>query len=345
MMTLSAMSGPYWTGCDLGGHLDNTTEPLLVRFFQLGAWTYTYFREHNTIESAHREPFLFHGDTYRQLVKAINDRYSMIAVWYTCTISSRWTGRGPVVPLWFEWPEVLSFHTNEIICLLADSLLVAPVTESDQKFVNVVKPPGIWYDFWTGRELVREENVSVTMWDIPVFIRGGRIIPWYAHPVNTTIATVVTPLTLYVAENDNGTAFGTFYMDDGVTFNASVNNIFVHRHIHWENGELSWTKSTYPVTEAGVPDLLKNAIVEGIVFYSRRGVSRVVGLSLPICDTWVWHKSRGDVLYDSSVSRGSSAMVIGIVAAVVSICLGAVIVAVKLKKGRVDIGFAPLLPQ
>jgi alpha-glucosidase (family GH31 glycosyl hydrolase) len=346
MMALSAMSGPYWTGCDVGGHLANTTEELLTRWFQLGAWTYTYFREHNTIESAHREPYLYHGDTYKRLAKAMNDRYSLIAVWYTSTVGARWTGRGPVVPLWYEWPEVPEFHKNEIICLLGDALLVAPVTQHEQTQVEVLKPPGVWYDFWSGRELKQSQNVSVTMNDIPVFIRGGRIVPWYANPINTTVATIVTPLTLYIAENENGTASGTFYLDDGTTFNASVNNIFVHRHIRYENKEVRWTKSQFPIEESGVPDVLKNAIVESFVFYNRQGVNRVTGLSLPICDVWVWRKGDSGVYRDESEIdsklKSSLIAVLGVGIGILVVGVGFV-VARKLKSRNAEVDSVPLI--
>jgi alpha-glucosidase (family GH31 glycosyl hydrolase) len=347
MMTMAGLSGPFWNGADVGGHRGNVTEELLVRWFQVAAWTYTLFREHNTIESAYREPFRYKGDTFRRLVKAINDRYSMIALWYTWTMSALWNGRGPIVPLWYEWPAVHKFHSTDIVCLLGDSILVAPVTEHEQKTVSVPKPPGVWYDFWTGREFTESQKVSVTMDDIPIYIRGGKIVPWYAHPTNTTIATIITPLTLYIAEDENGSAEGSFYLDDGTTFNATMHNIFVHRHIHYASKLLAWTQARFPVEEAGVPDVLRNAVVESLVFYGRKGVSRVTGLALAVCDVWTWRKGDSGVYRSERRTGPKSSNRIGLVffgvAAGVVVIAAVVVLARRFKYRNAGVDSLPLV--
>jgi hypothetical protein len=297
-------------------------------------------REHNTIESSHREPYLYHGDTYNRLVKALYDRYSMIAYWYTWTMYGRWNGRGAVVPLWFEWPEIESFHHAEHAALFGDSLLVSPVIGEAQTVVEVEKPPGVWYDFWTGRELTKSANVSVSMNDIPVYIRGGKIVPWYAKPIRTTIETIVTPMTLVIAVGEDGTAEGSVYLDDGTTFNATLNNIFVHRIVRYRDAELVWNKARFPVEERGVPEILKNAIVESLVILDRKGVSRVTGLSLPVCGVWAWRKGNSGVWTDD-VRNGKSLVFIG-VAGIVA-CSVLVVIALRMRKKSDEIDESPLI--
>jgi hypothetical protein len=265
----------------------------------------------------------------------------MIAYWYTWTMYSRWNGRGAVVPLWFEWPEIASFHHTEHEALFGDSLLVAPVVGHDQTVVEVEKPPGVWYDFWVGREFTKSENVSVTMDDIPVFIRGGKIVPWYANPIRTTIETIVTPLTLIIALDENGTAEGNVYLDDGTTFNATKNNIFVHRIARYRNAELVWTKARFPVEESGVPEILKDAIVESLVIFDRHGISRVTGLSLSVSGVWTWHKGSSGVWRDEG-RFGRSLIFGGIGGIVVCVAIVMIVVRLKMKKSE-DVDESPLI--
>jgi alpha 1,3-glucosidase len=255
---------------------------------QLGAWVYPFFREHCSIDAPRREPWLWPKDSMERQIKAIKDRYSMIGLWYTHAIYCTRTSRSPVVPLWYEWPEIDSFHSNEVSILLGDSLLVAPVMESGAKSVDVEKPPGIWYDFWTGREFKESGKVSVTMDDIPVFIRGGRIVPKYEHPIHNAIETIVTPLTLYVAVQ-NGEAEGSLYLDDGITFNHTL-GIFCHRKFKYSNGKLTWSKAEEG--EKDVPDILKKAIVESIVIYDVSGVRIISGLKFLVVEEWTWTLSK-----------------------------------------------------
>jgi alpha 1,3-glucosidase len=276
-------------GEDIGGHSGEPTSELMVRWMQLGAWVYPFFREHCANIAPRREPWLWPKDSMDRQIKAIRQRYSMIGLWYTHAMYCVRTSRSPVVPLWYEWPEVESFHTNEVAVLLGDALLVAPVMESGVTHIEVEKPPGVWYDFWTGREFKESGKVQVTMDDIPVFIRGGRIVPKYERPVHNAIETIVTPLTLYIAL-ENSEAEGTLYLDDGITFNHTL-GIFCHRKFKYSKGKLTWSKAEE--AEKGVPSFLKKAIVEAVVIYDQSGVRKLTGLNYSVVDEWtVWLTSR-----------------------------------------------------
>jgi alpha 1,3-glucosidase len=250
---------------------------------------YPFFREHGVTGGPFREPWLYPEPTYGRIVKAIRDRYSMIALWYTHSVYYNMSGRAPVVPLFYEWPEIDDYHKNDLTVYICDSILVSPVSNSGVTKLLVPKPPGNWYAFRNGRPFTQTEVVDVTMEDIPLFIRGGRIVPYYAHPYNTTRLTIKTPMTLIVAVNDTGSAEGTVYLDDGVTFNYTK-GVYVHRKIVYDGKTVSWKK--VDGKETSVPECLKDAIVNTLVFYEKSGVRRVTGLKYRVAGEWTWHKGR-----------------------------------------------------
>jgi alpha 1,3-glucosidase len=288
MISIAGLNGFGFTGEDVGGHAGRTHEELLVRWYQTGAWVYPYFREHCALGTPFREPWLWPEPAFRRMVRSIYDRYKLIGLWYTHSIYYNWTGRPPTVPLFYEWPEVESLHRNEDDVLVGDAILVSGVFVKDAKTRHVEKPPGNWYEFRNGRPFLESGDVPVTIDDIPLHIRGGRIVPYYPKAVKTVIDTIPTPLTLIVAMDDNGAATGSLYLDDGVTYNYTLGG-YLHRKFVYESGKLHWTKAD--AKEKETPEFLKKSVVDTLVFYEKNGVRRVTGLTLKVCDEWTWDRN------------------------------------------------------
>jgi alpha-glucosidase (family GH31 glycosyl hydrolase) len=63
--------------------------------------------------------------------------------------------------------------------MFGSALLVAPVVEEGMSQWPVYLPAGDWYDFWTDEHYSGGQviNYSVPKERIPVFVRGGTILP------------------------------------------------------------------------------------------------------------------------------------------------------------------------
>jgi alpha-glucosidase (family GH31 glycosyl hydrolase) len=256
----------------------------------------------------------------------------MIGLWYTHSIYAVRTSRGPVVPIWFEFPEVEALHRIELEVLLGDSLLIAPVVDENVSSIYIEKPPGLWYNFSSGEPLHASGNVSVTMDGIPVYIRGGRIVPRYENPVNNTIDTIVTPLTLIIACDENGRAEGSLYLDDGITFNCTEGE-FLHRYFVFEEGKLHW-KLAEP-TESRIPEFLKKAIVHTITIYNQTAVRNVTNLTLHVAHTWTWPERYDSGGRSSDSSRGAVSAFVMLVTVII-IFAGAVVYGMIMGRKRHD---------
>jgi hypothetical protein len=271
----------------------------------------------------------------------------LMGVWYTQSVYATRRGRGPVVPLWYDWPEIDSFHDNEREVILGESLLVVPVIEENAGSIHIVKPPGYWYDLFTGHVIKEDMNRSVTLDDIPVYIRGGRIVPLYnSSTAETALSTITTPLTLVIALNEKNESEGSIYLDDGVSFEFESGK-FLHRNFTFQNKELKWFKACEYGKE--VPEFLRSAIVSCIDIYyvlpdgsSRSDHFR--DLNLKVSEEWSWRWGNGVESWNFEGGKSSFTIIISVIGGfVIVLCAMAVVMIRQMRRRVVDINPERLL--
>ena len=262
MVATLGLCGMPFAGADVGGFLKSPDGALLARWFQAGAWTYPFFREHCHHKTSRREPFMFDGEELQAMKQVVINRYKLLPLWYTASKISNETGVSPVTPLWVEFPEEESMHDVDNAVIVGQSLLVSPVLEDDPDEVEVVKPPGKWYRYPSGDELTEETTtIEVSLSDVPVFLRGGKIITTFSRVAKSACETLMKPITLYVALDDSGSAQGELYLDDGVTYNYQRGE-YIRRTFTFSSGKL---KSTGAPTQ--IPQALANTIIEKAIVF------------------------------------------------------------------------------
>jgi alpha-glucosidase len=120
-------------------------------------------------------------------------------------------------PLLLEFPDdPLAVEENDEY-LFGNDLLVAPVTQDGETSRQVYLPRGVWYDFWTDRRYVGPASIGVAapMERIPLFIRGGAVVP-SQQDMSYTDQVPIDPLTLDIYPD--GTSSRNYYEDDGISF-------------------------------------------------------------------------------------------------------------------------------
>lgn len=274
MVLTSSVCGMPFTGSDLGGFLKSPDGPLLIRWFQLGSWLYPFFREHCHHKSARREPFMYDDDEQIMIKDSIIQRYKILPVWYNAMRVANLTGVPPVLPVWsvfnsFENSE-MDPHKIGYAAILADSFYVVPVLEDDVNEIEVIKPPGVWYNFVNGTKIVElKESVSVGLRDVPVFLRGGKIVPTFSEVGKSALSTLKDcKVTVFVALDDNNEAAGELYLDDGESY-GYLSGVFVHRVFVCVNGVLRSEKGDEK--QSDVPECLKESVVNRVVVYGASG--------------------------------------------------------------------------
>ncbi|KAF4550918.1 putative glycosyl hydrolases family 31 protein 1 [Elsinoe fawcettii] len=216
---ISLFQVPY-VGSDVCGFIGNTNELLCARWATLGAFS-PFYRNHNA-DGAISQEFYRWPITADAARNAINTRYQLLDYIYTAFKAQTTTGEPMIKPMFFVYPDEPSFFTEQYQYFYGDSILVAPVTTENSTVGSVRLPAdSLFYDFYTHAP-IRGTGEAITLPNvpyntIPLFIKGGSIVPLRASSANTTKALREQDFTLIIAPDDDGNASGTLYIDDGVS--------------------------------------------------------------------------------------------------------------------------------
>jgi len=213
------LAGIVFSGADVAGFFGNPSEELLVRWYQAGALV-PFFRAHAHLETRRREPWLFSKETTDLIRDAVLLRYRLMPYVYSAFHEAYASGAPIARALWTEFPTDSSVDTVDDEYMFGPSLLVHPVTNEGAKSVKVYLPAGIWYDYdtlqpTTGATTV---NVDTPLSKVPIFYRGGSIVPTRQRQRRSSTQQANDPYTLIIAPDADGNAKGSLYIDDGKSF-------------------------------------------------------------------------------------------------------------------------------
>ncbi|KAL3284606.1 hypothetical protein HHI36_018760 [Cryptolaemus montrouzieri] len=208
-------------GADICGFNGNSTASLCNRWMQLGAF-YPFSRNHNTDDGIDQDPVAFGDLVIKSSRKALLARYSLLPYLYTLFWSAHVDGYTVTRPLFFEFTNDAQTYGIDTQFLWGSALMIIPVLKEEEETVTGYLPKGIWYNFYTRASTLSKGeyfNISAPLDTIPLFVRGGYIIPQQSA-LQTTTASRQTPLQLLVALDEEGSASGKLYWDDGDSLNS-----------------------------------------------------------------------------------------------------------------------------
>lgn len=253
LLTLN-MAGLPFSGADVGGFFGNPDAELLTRWYQLGIY-YPFFRGHAHLETQRREPWLFGEDTTRRIREAIRGRYMLLPYIYTLFRHTNQTGVPIMRPLWYEFPNNAELFGVDDEFMLGPGILVKPISHAGASEVDLTLPVGaLWYEALAGQSLKVQKpgqlvTTTVSIEAIPVFYKGGAIVPRRDRPRRSTATMAADPFTLVVALDESGKAEGDLYLDDGHSF-AFTKGAYLHRRFVFADGHLVNSAAPQP---AGTP--------------------------------------------------------------------------------------------
>lgn len=189
------LSGMAFNGADIGGFMGHTDGELLGRWTQ-AAFLSPFCRNHCETSARPQEPWRFDEETLNICRGAIRTRYRLLPYLYQ-QFFRHWLEGDPVMrPLCYEFTEERFAEIDDQF-LVGDALLVAPMLHSraenppvlidgvPKQYRNIVLPPGRWFDLvhglWIEGGTTRCYAVGAT--ELPVFVRDGTALPYYAGPL------------------------------------------------------------------------------------------------------------------------------------------------------------------
>jgi alpha 1,3-glucosidase len=242
MLLSLGLGGIPHVGSDVGGFFDNPDTELLVRWYQAGAY-HPFYRAHAHIQTKRREPWLFGEPHTTHIRDAVRSRYRLLPYWYTVARESNVSGVPMMRPMFFEFPKDESVFAMEDQFMLGSAILVKPVTEPHASTLTVYLPStqtDTWYNLEVGTPYKGGQTVTVAapISNLPVFQRGGTIVPKRERARRSSTLMARDPFTLVVALNSQGEATGELYLDDGETYNFQT-GAFTHRRFTFSSNTLS----------------------------------------------------------------------------------------------------------
>ncbi|THH27331.1 hypothetical protein EUX98_g6848 [Antrodiella citrinella] len=228
---------------------------MLVRWYHVGAFS-PFFRAHAHIDTKRREPYLL-DEPYKGMVKEIlRRRYAMLPIWYTAFREASTTGLPVARPHYVAFPkDEAGFSIDDQYMVGSSGLLVKPVTEKGAKEASVYFPANeIFYDYnsyslyRTSTTEGKTVTVAAELHQVPLFIRGGSVVPTRERPRRSASVMRYDPFTLRIALDPSGSARGELYLDDGVTFKHEQGQI-VWREILSESSGKGIKLSSHDLTK------------------------------------------------------------------------------------------------
>lgn len=178
------MCGFLFTGADLCGFGQNTTEDLALRWLALGIFTPLMRNHYNA--SRPQEYYVFKNkEAFRNL---LGIRYSLLPYLYSEFVKSALRGQMLFKPLAFEYPQDGRAQTVEDQLFVGESIMIAPVYEQNAKGRYVYLPEEMKLirmragDRYTQEVLPQGSHyIEVALDEVIFFLRKNRVMP-LAHP-------------------------------------------------------------------------------------------------------------------------------------------------------------------
>lgn len=225
-LTFSMFGMPMF-GVDVGGFSGDTTPELMSRWAQLGAF-FTFYRNHNAKKSIGQE-FYQWPEVESAAKTALHIRYLLLPYFYTLLQQAHSFGETVIRALVWEFPGITTADIDSQF-MVGPSLLVIPVLEKGASSVKGIFPgqDTTWYDWYTHARVEQPSNRNVSinapLGHIPVYIRGGSILP-LQQPGYTTADSRNGEWYLIAALDLEGKASGELYVDDGESIKSPTKTI------------------------------------------------------------------------------------------------------------------------
>ncbi|MCE8019482.1 alpha-glucosidase [Halomonas sp. MCCC 1A11036] len=216
-----SLSGIYNIGHDVGGFAGPQPGPeLLLRWVQNGIFHPRFSIHSWNNDSSVTEPWT-HPAVTDDIRAAIQFRYRLLPYLYTCLWQAANDNEPMLRPTFLDHEHDVTTYADTDDFLLGRDLLVASVVEEGATTRAVYLPDNGagWWDFWSGQFHTAGSWVekTVTLQDIPLFVRAGAVLPLTANANKATadaqqgrtLALFPTPGTF--------TSTSMLFDDDGVT--------------------------------------------------------------------------------------------------------------------------------
>ncbi|GMF23347.1 unnamed protein product [Phytophthora lilii] len=215
-------------GPNVCGSRGRSSTELCVRWHQAASFL-PLLRNHAENDRGKQTPVDFDADALNILRSTLLRRYRYLPYMYSLFYQAHRSGSPVVRPLSFEFPHDKISREIEHQYLLGPALMVSPVVHEGAISVEVYFPAAHWYDAHSGKLVLdpsaggnRRVSLLTPLPELQVHLRGGYIVPTQQSLTTTTLSRrgEFTLLAALNSSDNQSTAFGELYVDDGDSLSA-----------------------------------------------------------------------------------------------------------------------------
>lgn len=213
---------------NVGGY-DDYPE-LYTRWFEYASFL-PIFRTHGS--RRYNEIWSYGKQAEPILEKYLKLRYELLPYIYSLGYQTYQTGAPFMRALFMDFPNDANVADMRDEYMFGSAFLVAPVAEQGATSRKVYLPAGVdWYNYWTNERVKGGQTITVSapIDTIPLFVRGGSIIPLGSYIENTGQTQEIVKIRVYPGAD----ADFTLFQDDGNTNLYEKGEAKITR-LHWND--------------------------------------------------------------------------------------------------------------
>lgn len=262
---LMAAGHPWWT-YDAGGffrpwggqYTDQDYIQRMIRWVECATFL-PLMRIHGYMSDT--EPWRYGEEAETIIREQLNLRYRLLPYIYSAAAEVSREGSTLMRPLLFDFADDAEALRHETEYMFGKSILVNPVVAPDVITYQTYLPKNKagWYDFHTGKHYEGGQTVTtdVTLAKIPVFVKGGSILP--LGPVKQyAMQDSDEPMEIRVYPGAD--AAYTLYMDEGDNYNYEQ-GAFALIKMQWDEKTGKLTVSPCEGSFAGMKDFNYEVVI------------------------------------------------------------------------------------
>ncbi len=215
-----------WAHC-MGGFEHVADPELYIRWTQFGLLSpiaHLFGMEHPN----YKEPWNYGKEATRIFKSYDTFRYQLIPYLYSTSYQNHITGKPQMRAMVLDNQDDPNTYEITDQYMLGESMMVCPVIDKGAKTRVVYLPKGQWTNYWTNEVFEGKQYISVLcpLGQIPIFIKGGAIIPMQESQ-NYIGEKAIKNIDLHIYTHEKSSF--TLYQDDGKSLN-------------YENGDYTTTQ-------------------------------------------------------------------------------------------------------
>lgn len=228
------------SGPNVCGSRGESSTELCVRWHQAASFL-PLLRNHALGDGSKQMPVDFDAKALNILRSTLLQRYRYLPYMYTLFYEAHRSGNPVVRPLSFEFPDDKNARDIEHQYLVGPALMISPVVYEGAISTEVYFPDAHWFDAHNGKlalNFIKGNNRRVSLLTplskLQVHLREGFIVPTQ-QPLTTTALSRREGFTLLAAlslSQDNLSAFGELYVDDGDSLSAIEDHRYSLMHFN-----------------------------------------------------------------------------------------------------------------